>query len=146
MANPIGSVKLGPILWLEEELEAMDSEDKDELDKRKRQLEEDLQESRKFRDWVDDKDESTGNEDFTFPCKSRRWSRTIASGGQVKLDKDDQHFCLVNSLDYNKECAVSWGNNSGLDGHSVWHLLSAMGLLMIPLSVMIIEKLMMKND
>merc|ERR1712039_639272 len=54
--------------------------------------------------------------------------------------RDGKNLCLIGSLDYNKECVVSI-----LDGHSVWHFLSATSLFVLPLSVMVVDELMMEK-
>merc|ERR1712050_380271 len=53
--------------------------------------------------------------------------------------RDNEFICLIGSLDYNKKCVVS-----NLDGHSVWHFLSALSLFVLPLSVMVVDDIMLE--
>lgn len=65
----------------------------------------------------------------SFMEKDRKYPCGVRDGGFI---------CLIGSLDYNKACVVSI-----LDGHSVWHFLSAISLFVLPLSVMVVDELMM---
>jgi len=53
--------------------------------------------------------------------------------------RDGRYICLVGSLDYNMACATG-----SLDGHSLWHVFSAIALFVLPLSVMVIDDLVEK--
>eukprot|EP00927_Polykrikos_kofoidii_P024834 TRINITY_DN22470_c0_g1_i1.p1 TRINITY_DN22470_c0_g1~~TRINITY_DN22470_c0_g1_i1.p1 ORF type:complete len:622 (+),score=59.30 TRINITY_DN22470_c0_g1_i1:214-2079(+) len=62
------------------------------------------------------------NLDVDYPCGRRRGKYT----------------CLVGSLDYNDSCSIV----SGMDGHSLWHVFSALALFLLPMSLMVVDALL----
>eukprot|EP00927_Polykrikos_kofoidii_P032190 TRINITY_DN27498_c0_g1_i1.p1 TRINITY_DN27498_c0_g1~~TRINITY_DN27498_c0_g1_i1.p1 ORF type:complete len:624 (-),score=63.98 TRINITY_DN27498_c0_g1_i1:104-1975(-) len=60
--------------------------------------------------------------DADYPCKMRRSNYT----------------CLVGSLDYNDGCSFV----PGMDGHSLWHIFSAIALYLLPMSFTVVDDLL----